>query len=94
MVFVMSAFALALVADVPIGLFLESQFNWFAPFFAIAGMCVLLGIGAYISLPPPDDQLKQYRALPLHGCVAHTVNWAGDVQRVFRFVRNFSCEDR
>ena len=79
MVFVMSAFALALVADVPIGLLLKLQFNWYTPFFAIAGMCVLIAIGAYISLQPPADHLKQHRALPFHGCVGRSVNWAGNV---------------
>ena len=62
---VMSSFALASVAGVPIGLFLASQFNWHTPFFAIAGVCVLFAIGAYITLPPLADHLKQHRASPL-----------------------------
>ena len=62
---VMSSFALASVAGVPIGLFLASQFNWHTPFFAIAGVCVLFAIGAYIILPPLADHLKQHRASPL-----------------------------
>ena len=62
---VMSSFALASVAGVPIGLFLASQFNWHTPFFAIAGVCVLFAIGAYITLPPLADHLKQQRASPL-----------------------------
>ena len=62
---VMSSFALASVAGVPIGLFLAAQFNWHTPFFAIASVCVLLTIGAYITLPPLADHLKHHRALPL-----------------------------
>ncbi|MBC7597945.1 MAG: MFS transporter [Polaromonas sp.] len=62
---VMSSFALASVAGVPIGLFLASQFNWHTPFFAIAGVCVVLAIGAYITLPPLTDHLKQHRPSPL-----------------------------
>ena len=62
---VMSSFALASVAGVPIGLFLASQFNWHTPFFAIAGVCVLLAIGGHITLPPLADHLNQHRASPL-----------------------------
>ena len=62
---VMSSFSLASVAGVPTGLFLASQFNWHTPFFAIAGVCVLLAIGAYITLPPLADHLRQHRASPL-----------------------------
>ena len=62
---VMSSFALASVAGVPMGLFLAAQFNWHTPFFAIAGVCVLLAIGAFITLPPLADHLKQQRASPL-----------------------------
>ena len=62
---VMSSFALASVAGVPIGLFLAAQFNWHTPFFAIAGVCVLLAIGAFITLPPLADHLKHQRATPV-----------------------------
>ena len=62
---VMSSFAVASVAGVPTGLFLASQFNWHTPFFAIAGVCVLFAIGAYITLPPLADHLQQHRASPL-----------------------------
>ena len=58
-------FAVASVAGVPIGLFLASQFNWHIPFFVIAGVCVLFATGAYITLPPLADHLKQHRASPL-----------------------------
>ena len=62
---VMSSFALASVAGVPIGLFLAAQFNWHTPFFAITGVCVLLAIGAFITLPPLADHLKHQRAAPV-----------------------------
>ena len=62
---VMSSFALASVAGVPVGLFLAAQFNWHTPFFAIAGVCVLLAIGAFITLPPLADHLKHQRATPV-----------------------------
>lgn len=62
---VMSSFALASVAGVPMGLFLAAQFNWHTPFFAIAAVCVLLAVGAWVTLPPLAEHLKFQRASPL-----------------------------
>jgi predicted MFS family arabinose efflux permease len=62
---VMSAFALASVAGVPTGLFLAAHFSWHTPFFVIAAVCVLLVIGASVTLPPLADHLKHQRASPL-----------------------------
>jgi len=62
---VMSSFALASVAGVPTGLFLAAQFNWHTPFFVIAAVCVLLAIGAWVTLPPLADHLKHQRSSPL-----------------------------
>ncbi len=62
---VMSSFALASVAGVPMGLFLAAHFNWHTPFFAIAAVCVLLAVGAWVTLPPLADHLKHQRASPL-----------------------------
>ena len=62
---VMSAFALASVAGVPAGLFLAAQFNWHTPFFVIAGVCVLLAIGAWVTLPPLADHLQHQHSSPL-----------------------------
>jgi predicted MFS family arabinose efflux permease len=66
---VMSSFALASVAGVPMGLFLAAQFNWHTPFFAIAAVCVLLAIGAYITLPPLADHLTNQRPSPVASIV-------------------------
>ena len=62
---VMSSFALASVAGVPLGLFLAAQFNWHTPFFAIAGVCALLAIGAWVTLPPLAEHLQNQRSSPL-----------------------------
>jgi predicted MFS family arabinose efflux permease len=62
---VMSSFALASVAGVPVGLFLAAHFNWHTPFFAIAAVCALLAVGAWVTLPPLADHLKMQRASPL-----------------------------
>ena len=62
---VMSSFALASVAGVPAGLFLAAQSNWHTPFFVIAGVCVLLAIGAWVTLPPLADHLLHQRSSPL-----------------------------
>jgi predicted MFS family arabinose efflux permease len=37
---VMSAFSVASIAGVPLGLVLASHFNWHVPFYAIAGLCI------------------------------------------------------
>ena len=62
---VMSSFALASVAGVPAGLFFAAQFSWHTPFFVIAGVCVLLAIGAWVTLPPLADHLQHQRSSPL-----------------------------
>jgi predicted MFS family arabinose efflux permease len=51
MAVVMSSFSLATVAGVPAGLWLATQFNWHAPFYALALVCVGLGLLAWRTLP-------------------------------------------
>jgi predicted MFS family arabinose efflux permease len=51
MAVVMSAFSLATVAGVPASLFLAAHFSWHTPFFAIAGVCALLAVIAWRSMP-------------------------------------------
>ena len=66
---VMSSFALASVAGVPTGLFLAAHFNWHTPFFAIAGVCALLAMGAWVTLPPLAEHLQAPRSSPLTNIV-------------------------
>jgi predicted MFS family arabinose efflux permease len=51
MAIVMSSFSLATVAGVPISLFLAAHYGWHMPFFAIAGVCMLLAALAWRSMP-------------------------------------------
>ena len=62
---VMSSFALASVAGVPAGLFLAAQFDWHTPFFVIAGLSLLLAVGAWVTLPALADHLQHQRSSPL-----------------------------
>jgi predicted MFS family arabinose efflux permease len=46
---VMSAFSVASICGVPLGLFLASHFDWHVPFFALAGLStVVLGVAAWV----------------------------------------------
>ena len=49
---VMSSFAVATVAGVPLGLLLANALGWQATFAAIAALCAVLGVGAALTLPP------------------------------------------
>ena len=51
MAVVMSAFSVATVAGVPVGLWLASLLGWHAPFLAIAALCALAWLGAMFTLP-------------------------------------------
>jgi len=53
----MTSFSVATVAGVPLGLFLATQFNWHAPFFAIALLVGLLSLGAWQTMPRLDAHL-------------------------------------
>ncbi len=64
---VMSSFALASVAGVPTGLFLAAHFDWHTPFFAIAAVCGVLAVGAWVTLPPLAGHLEHPRTSPLGG---------------------------
>ena len=56
---VMTSFSAASVAGVPTGLWLADQYGWHAPFFAIVGLSVVLGLFAALTLPPLDAHLSQ-----------------------------------
>jgi predicted MFS family arabinose efflux permease len=67
---VMSSFSVASVAGVPGSLFLAAQFGWHAPFFAIAFVCAVLAMGAWITLPPLAGHLQTERQSPLANIAA------------------------
>jgi predicted MFS family arabinose efflux permease len=56
---VMAAFSVASVLGVPTGLFLAEAYDWRAPFFAVAGMGVVVVIGAIAALPPMTAHLER-----------------------------------
>ena len=80
---VMSSFALASVAGVPTGLFLAAHFSWHMPFFVIAAVCVLLAVGAWVTLPQLADHLTHQRGSPVSSImqVLHDANH----QKAFAF---------
>jgi len=62
---VMSSFSAATVAGVPGSLFLAAHFGWHAPFFAIAAVCAVLALGAWVTLPPLAGHLQSEPQSPL-----------------------------
>ena len=66
---VMSSFALASAAGVPIGLFLAADFSWPTPFFVSAAVCSMLAVGAWVTLPPLAGHLQHQSNSPLPSIV-------------------------
>ena len=54
----MSAFSLASVLGVPLGLFLANLWGWHAPFLFLAGLCLLVWLWAAFMLPPLRAHLR------------------------------------
>jgi predicted MFS family arabinose efflux permease len=55
---VMSAFSVASIFGVPLGLALASYFTWHVPFYVIAGLCVPILLLVYRALPPLRKHLE------------------------------------
>jgi predicted MFS family arabinose efflux permease len=58
---VMSAFSVASIVGVPLGLVLASSFNWHVPFYAIAGISMPILIAVYRYVPPLRGHLEHAR---------------------------------
>jgi len=80
---VMSSFSVATVAGVPGSLFLASHFGWHAPFFAIATVCGVLALGAWVTLPPLAGHLQAVRQSTLANII--TVLQDRNHQKAFVF---------
>ena len=80
---VMSSFAVASAAGVPIGLFLAAHFDWHTPFFVIAAVCGVLALGAWVTLPPLAGHLQHQRSSPLANILQ--VLKDGNHQKAFAF---------
>lgn len=80
MSFVMSAFPLATVAGVPLGLTLVNHFGWHAPFFLLAGLAIPIGLAIARFLPhrAPDRAARLVSPLAqMRGILAESVHWRG-----------------
>jgi multidrug resistance protein len=58
---VMSAFSVASIVGVPLGLVLATDFNWHVPFYAIAGICVPILLAVWRSVPELRSHLNHAR---------------------------------
>jgi predicted MFS family arabinose efflux permease len=67
---VMGAFSVASVFGVPLGLALAERFGWRAPFFAVAGVGLVVGVSSIAALPPMRGHLERAKATPDQGAVA------------------------
>ncbi len=56
---VMSAFSVASIFGVPLGLMLASSFSWHVPFYAIAGIGLLILAAVFKLIPPLRGHLQQ-----------------------------------
>src|SRR5215471_9634715 len=61
---VMSAFSVANIAGVPLGLLLAAHFNWHVPFFALAAMSALIFASLARLMPPLRSHLALLREEP------------------------------
>jgi predicted MFS family arabinose efflux permease len=59
-----SAFSLASIGGVPLGLFLANRLGWHAPFFMLTGVSVVILIFAAKVLPPVRDHLSREKDSP------------------------------
>jgi MFS transporter, DHA1 family, inner membrane transport protein len=60
----MTAFSLASVAGVPVGLWLAAQFSWHAPFLVIGALGVVIAVLIAIYIPPINKHLQQIENAP------------------------------
>ncbi|PLT16206.1 MULTISPECIES: MFS transporter [Ralstonia] len=59
---VMSSFALAAMAGVPVGIAIGAHFGWSAPFFLLTALTVLIWLGARQTVPPLAGHLADKRS--------------------------------
>jgi predicted MFS family arabinose efflux permease len=58
---VMSAFSVASIFGVPLGLLLATDFNWHVPFYVITGICVPILMAVFRFVPELRGHLDNYR---------------------------------
>jgi predicted MFS family arabinose efflux permease len=78
MAFVMSAFPLASVAGVPLGIALSNRFEWHAPFFLLVGLglLILCAIARFLPrLPPAPGAVHVSPLAQMRGLLAEPIHW-------------------
>ena len=80
MAFVMSAFPLASVAGVPLGIMLSNRFEWHAPFFLLVGLAgpILFAIARFLPhRPPTPDSAHAAPLAQMRALLAEPIHWRG-----------------
>lgn len=80
MAFVMSAFPLASVAGVPLGIALSNRLGWHAPFFLLVALAgpILLAIARWLPRRPPEaDSARVSPWGRMRGLLAEKIHWRG-----------------
>jgi predicted MFS family arabinose efflux permease len=82
---VASAFSLAAIAGVPVGLWLAAMSTWRAPFLAVASVAIVVGALAWRVIPPIAGHVEHGRS---HGAMSRlrSVVVVGNHWRAFAFV--------
>jgi DHA1 family inner membrane transport protein len=72
---VMTAFPMASVLGVPLGLFVAAKYNWHAPFFLLAACSTVVWLIALAALPPIKTAVHGHEPLrQMHEIVSHGVH--------------------
>ena len=80
MSFVMSAFPLASVAGVPLGIALSNRFEWHAPFYLIVGLGLLIlgGIARFLPHRPPSPEAARLSLVAqMRELLSEPIHWRG-----------------
>jgi predicted MFS family arabinose efflux permease len=87
---VMSSFSVASICGVPLGLLLASRLNWHVPFFALAGLCVVVLLAALRVMPSLQGHLHHARAESSAARMFAVLGHA-DHQMAFVFMAALTC---
>src|SRR5881394_1202365 len=87
---VMSSFSVASICGVPLGLLLASRLNWHVPFFALAGLCVVVLLAALRVMPSLQGHLHHARAESSAARMLAVLGHA-DHQMAFVFMAALTC---
>jgi MFS transporter, DHA1 family, inner membrane transport protein len=71
----MSAFAMASILGIPIGIFVGQNFGWRMPFYALVALGVPVFIAGMFSLPPLTGHLTGQRVHPLKSLLTTFQSW-------------------